>query len=117
MSNTYAEILARANGPRGIAFRNDLQHPRHGTAGGYTNWLCRCARCTKANAESCRPRQTAWRRAQGVRPQAEVAAERAAQLRHGTRAMYYNRKNPCRCEECKRAVRVYQRDRRRLVAS
>lgn len=117
MSNTYAETLARANGPKGVKFRSDPKDPRHGTAGGYTNWLCRCARCTKANAEYSRQRQTAWRRSRGVRPQAVAAAERAAKLRHGTRSLYYNRANPCRCEDCTKATRDYQRERRQMAAA
>jgi hypothetical protein len=35
--------------------------PRHGKPSTYTNWHCRCPRCTAANTEACTPRVAAAR--------------------------------------------------------
>jgi hypothetical protein len=35
--------------------------PRHGKPSTYTNWGCRCPRCTAANTASCTPRVAAAR--------------------------------------------------------
>lgn len=36
---------------KSLAFRSDPSDSRHGTANGYTNLRCRCAACTRANAD------------------------------------------------------------------
>lgn len=35
--------------------------PRHGKPSTYTNWGCRCPKCTAANTASCMPRVAAYR--------------------------------------------------------
>lgn len=39
------ERLAAVHAARNAAFQGDPSHPKHGTATGYQNYRCRCARC------------------------------------------------------------------------
>lgn len=45
----------RRRAERGLA----PDDPRHGKATTYTNWGCRCPKCTAANTEACRARRGA----------------------------------------------------------
>jgi hypothetical protein len=73
---------------------------RHGTANGYSNYKCRCARCREA-----------WR----VYVQEVLKPNRFAKQfdpddeRHGSLNLYNN--YGCRCTPCTRAKRDHDRDR------
>lgn len=76
-----------------------LTHPEripHGTAGGWTNWGCRCPACHQAQLSYLQD----YRR----RRNAELAP-------HGTLDGYTNW--GCRCRSCKDALTAYTKDYRR----
>lgn len=77
--------------------------PRHGTENGYKNLACRCERCREAH----RLWFVAYRRRNGVRPEAEY---REAVKRHGVNRYKRGR---CRCDICRAAIaeekRLYRR--------
>ncbi len=69
----------------------------HGTAGGYTNWYCRCAKCKEAWAASCYDMR-------------EKRKQRAIPGHvHGTENGYGN--YGCRCRPCTTAWSDATRDR------
>lgn len=72
----------------------------HGTTGGYTNWKCRCRRCTRAHNLS----MAIHRKARFTR-----ATEDFWSVPHGPNG-YTN--YGCRCETCKQGSRDYLRSRR-----
>jgi len=71
----------------------------HGTAGGYSNWDCRCSPCTEANAAKAR-------RAKLARTNAPIPRHV-----HGTDNGYTN--YDCRCDPCTAAHTEVARQRRR----
>jgi hypothetical protein len=73
----------------------------HGTAGGYSNWGCRCAACRAANTESQRRFRARLR---------ERVTAGLAVVRHGEYSTYTNW--ACRCDKCRCAGRE-QRQRYR----
>ena len=89
-----------------LAWRTDMKvnGKRHGTKSTYNNHGCRCSRCRKANAAA----QMAYQREHGRRPIAEVNAERAAAVKHGSWTMAHVRR--CRCKKC----RAFSRDAKRI---
>ena len=75
----------------------------HGTAGGYTNHLCRCGPCTAAWRVSCASGKE--RRTQ--RPIPDHV--------HGSTNGYGN--YGCRCEQCTTAWAIASRDRARRASA
>lgn len=82
----------RANRPSTIdnflAFRNNLDDPRHGTMNGYGNYQCRCDKCRAANAAMNKAAR-------------ERRSKNIPDNIHGKASTYYNYK--CRCEACTNA--------------
>ena len=76
----------------------------HGTAGGYTNFACRCEDCTRAQREADRkyrannPEKV---RAANARYKARLEQTQFADIPHGTIGGYNNYK--CRCADCRKA--------------
>ena len=62
----------------------------HGTEDGYSNHLCRCARCRAANAAANRRRKAN-----------RIAGEIPEHVEHGTENCYHN--YGCRCDLCREA--------------
>jgi hypothetical protein len=85
--------------------------PRHGTANGYNNYLCRCEPCRQAWATYTR--ETNHRRGINL-PRAERIAlqreEAEARDYHGTENGYT--KHRCRCHQCTEAANWAKRLRR-----
>lgn len=86
--------------------------PRHGKYSTYSNYRCRCKRCTAAWTTYCRERR---HRIGQSRPMAEWRAEQKAQALanmppHGTESRYTRYK--CKCELCKAAGTEAKRRRR-----
>ena len=73
--------------------------PRHGTRNAYSNYACRCRRCTTAHNDACRP----------ARLRRALAGLRPADPRHGTVNGYQH--FACRCGPCCAANSAYRRRR------
>lgn len=67
---------------------------RHGTIGGYSNWDCRCDRCTKAH--SAYHKAYVLKTGRVKRTIEEIRAN--PRWKHGGKYSYYDKK--CRCEKC-----------------
>ena len=76
----------------------------HGTAGGYTNFACRCEDCTTAAREADRRYRTANRekvRAASAARRARLKQTPFEDIPHGTAAGYAS--YGCRCDDCRKA--------------
>ena len=76
------------------------------SASAYKNNHCRCDVC-KAEWAAL---QTAYRRERGVKARPEGWGDEVK--KHGTRSRYVGSSGiePCRCEKCREANRIYSRD-------
>lgn len=98
-SGSSAERYRRAK-ERALANPLEWDDPRHGTVGAYSNWKCRCERCTEA-----------WlaneRRLKHNRIKRSQVKKAKLNLKHGMPWTYSNWR--CRCEACRMAWRFYDK--------
>lgn len=110
-ANTEEQKLQDAK--RREASKNDHPAGKPYSESTYRNWGCRCDQCRAAHSDSCKPYSLAWRRRQGMRPQAELRTlprDSRCPLGIGNYSGYSNL--GCRCEFCRAAQNAYKREYR-----
>lgn len=82
---------------------SDPEDPRHGTAGGFSTYKCRCGKCRE------------WKRKSDLHGKIQRSKKTLPDTdpRHGTYSCY--KVWSCRCDRCKRANADYEYERKRRV--